>query len=429
MDQTLMSMPQFQHFNQPLAPQGVQATFNATMVASQLPKILAYSQAPQGNVMLYESNKTTLLLVLPPGMSVTLGNGIKMSDTPLPIPGGIFKTGYCFYKNQSEQLAELDKMLGPVWRDQLSEPLPPPIIKKEPVLLARTTINFNGHQFPASLWEYSDKSLAIFAPMDFSNGNEKLMKPQRSCACPDSPSGKADGYMVWKSTSSMVNFAKQHFNVPFETMYTKSPPVHSAPVITQREPVILETKNFMFNGQQVTMDFVECSPLALTLFPTPMIQLDGFDMKELYHPNGTKRPGYLLAKSQKDKIIMIQNYFGLSELEGMYTMTEELPPRATINNGSSGVLVPTQTQGRGFSDLSINSFDDIPLSTLLRLIKVKLEASVGVVNKNEISGQVLIYGDEEKVNSDAAILEEMETSIQVKCGNKMAIFLIPTDVQ
>lgn len=429
MDQSLMSMSQFAHMNLPPIPQGVQTKFNATMTVSALPKILAYSQCDQGNVMLYESNKTTLLLVLPPGMSITIP-GIKLSDRPLPIVGGE-KTGYVFSKFQPQQLEELDRMLGSEWKNQLSEPLPAPVIAKTPVLLCRTNIAYNGHQVPASLWEYSDKSLVVFAPMDFSGGNDKLMKPFNPLVCPDLPPkpdgkpGSCSGYMIYKGTPNMVNFAKQHFQVPFETMYTKSPPVHLTPIAVQREPVILETKAFLFNNQQVTMEFVESSPLALAMFPSPMIALDGFDMKELYHPCGTKRPGYLIAKSQKDKITMIQQYFGLSDLESMYTMTEEVSARATAIQP----LPVGSAQSKGFSDLSINSFDDIPLSTLLRLIQVKLKASVGVVNKNEISGQVLIYGDGAKVDADAAFLDDMETSIQVICGDKMAVFLIPTSVQ
>jgi hypothetical protein len=422
MDSSLMSLPQFSHMNTPSIPQELQTTFNATMVQSQLPKVLAYSSAPQGNVMLYESNKTTLLLVLPPGLSITIGNGVRITDTPLPIPGGIFKTGYVFYKNNQEQLLELDKILGTNWREQLSEPLPAPIVKKEPVLLARNTISYNGHIFPASLWEYSDKSLVVFAPMDFSGGNDKLMKPWKGFVCPDSPSGKSDGWMIYKGTQNMINFAKTHFPVPFDTMYTKSQPVVQAPIIEKREPIVIETKAFMFNEQQVTMEFVELSPLAIALFPSPMIQLEGFDLKELFHPTGGKRPGYLLAKSMKDKI---------SDLESMYTMVEEAPVRANVIQQASGVLpnmVQGQIQGKGFSDLSINSFDDIPISTLLRLIKNKLKVSTGVVNKNEISGQVLIYGDEEKVTADAAFLDEMEINIQIKCENKSAILLVPVGV-
>lgn len=415
MDASLLAMPQFQNFNIQQPPTSVQTKFNGTLVASSLPKILAYSNTEQGNVMLYESNNTSLLLVLPPGLSISIPN-VKFSDTPLPIPGNMFKAGYVFYKNQPEQLAELDKLLSPSWREQLSGPLPQPIVKKEPFLLARATINYNGHQFPASLWEYSDKSLVIFAPMDFSGGNDKLMKPWRGFVCPDSPSGKSDGYMIYKNTPAMVNFAKQYFNVPFETMYTKSPPVATAPMVKKSEPNLFETKFFMFNNEQVKMEFVEISSLAIALFPTPMIFLDGFNMQELYHPNGNKIPGYLIPKSQKDKITMIQNYFGLSDIESMYIMKEEVSQRSTIVQQQSNV-------GSKFSDLSINSFDDIPISTLIRLLKAKLDASGEIINKNEVTGQILIYGDTDKVIADAQILDEMKTEIEIKCGSKMAILL------
>lgn len=419
-----MDMPQFQRLNMPIAPQGVQATFNGTMTQAILPKILAYSQVSQGNVMLYESNKTTLLLVLPPGLSITIPN-VKLSERPLPIVGGE-KNGFAFYKNRPDQLSELDKIIGTVWRDQLSEPLPIPPVTKTPELLCRNNILYNGHQFSASLWEYSEKSLAIFAPMDFSGGNEKLMKPFSPLICPDLPvqpngkPGACSGFMIYKNTRDMINFAKQFFPIPFESMYKKSvPPIaQTIPVTKQYEPTLIETKSFMFNGQQIFMEFIELSPFAIALFPTPMIPLDGFDMKELYHPTGNKRPGYLVAKSQKDKINLIQTFFGLSNLEDMYTLFEEVSARADINQ-------QTTTQ-KSFSDLSINSFDDIPISTLLRLIQNKLKTSNDVTSKNEISGQILIYGDEDKVNLTAANLDEMETSIQVKVGTKMAVFLIPT---
>jgi hypothetical protein len=421
MDQTLFDMPQFKSFTQAPLPENVKTTINTSiMTTSVLPKILAYSQTEFGNVILYESTKVSLLLILPNGMSLN-NSIIKMSTSPLPIVGGE-RNGLVIYKNRPDQLEVLDNFFnGQAWRNELSEPLPVVAPKKEPFLLCKNKIIANGHQFEASLWEYSDKSLAIFSPLDFSNGNDKLMKPFHKLVCPDtnfSATGHSSGWMIFKNNTTMINFAKQHFPIQFETMYTKSSPIKILVPVQERQPEIIETKQIMVGDMTVTMEFAEYSPLSIALFPSPMIQIPGFDLKDnLKHPNGSNRAGYICPKSDKIKINTLEKYFGIENLENLYTMTEEISTR------SSGFEKTTSAVTNGLSDLGIKDFSEIPVSTLLRLLSNKLMESSEFYEKNEVIGDILIYGDKDKVNDKAGFYDDMETKIQVICGNKMAVIL------
>lgn len=420
-----LSLPQFSRFQNPSIQEST--PINIALTKAKTPNILAYSQNEFGNIYLHEVNHLVILLCVPPGLELPFSKevNIRMSEKTYPTEQGE-KTGYVFYKNNQSHMNKLDEIFRPTWRDRLSEPLPTPKESKTPVLMMRKDILFNGEIVPASLWEYSDVSLVVFTPRDFSNGNPKLMKPFHKFVCPDSPSGYSPGYGVYKNNSAMIDFAKKLFEFPdLETKYVKSQPKTYTPVAVQKEPhFIFRDISFNSGFSTHTMDIIEISPLAITIFPSPILMINDFQSyykDSLYHPTKGKQPGYLIPKSRNDLITILENFFQLDKLEGFYTMTQE---EAQVIAPPPGSMPLGPNQAKDMSNAGINSFSDIPISTLLRLLEDKLKNSGPISNKEEFK-RLLIFGDADKVISEVASFDEMTTSIEVKCGDKMAVFLDP----
>lgn len=415
MDTTTMSYPGYSSS----MPQPVQ--FGGSIVQSVLPKVLTFASVESGNVVLYEINKLSILLTLPPGMELPTTSGIVKSDKKFPTPHGD-KSGYLFYKNNASHIETLNKLFnGDVWQNELSEPLPQPVIPKDPSLLVRKAIMYNGRTMDISVWEYSDKSLAVFTPMDFSGGNDRLLKPCRGLACTDSPNGKCDGYLIFKNNTGMISFLKQFIpDVNFEAMYKKSiPPTSSSSTSIPREPQLLETKQIMLNGQEFNLEFYEYSELSVVLFPSPMISL-GTDYKQtdnLKHPIQGSRPGYTIPKSNVVAIESVCKYFGFSNIETLYTMKPEPPSRSVAMSSTI-----TQQQSN-LADMSIKTFDDIPIESLTTILRRKLVTSTGITCKEMLGDKFLVYGDEESVNEKISEMDDMSISIEIKLSGKYLVLL------
>lgn len=397
--------------------------FGGSIVQSVLPKVLTFASAESGNVVLYEINKLSILLTLPPGMELPHASGIVKSDKKFPTPHGD-KSGYLFYKNNASHIDTLNKLFnGDVWQKELSEPLPQPVVPKDPSLLVRKTIMYNGRTMDISVWEYSDKSLAVFSPMDFSGGNERMLKPCRGLACTDSPSGKCDGYLIFKNNVGMISFLKQFIpDVNFEAMYKKSiPPSSSSSSYSSipKEPQLLETKQIMLNGQEFNLEFYEYSELSVVLFPTPMISLGG-DYRQtdnLKHPTQGPRSGYTIAKANLGSIESVCKYFGFSNIETLYTMKPEVAARSVA---MSNTTVPQQSN---LADMSIKTFDDIPIESLTTILRRKLVTSTGITCKEMLGDKFLVYGDEESVNDKISEMDDMSISIEIKLSGKYLVLL------
>lgn len=410
-------------------------SFGGTLVAAALPKVLTIRDSGNGNVVLYEITKATILLTLPQGMELPSSVGIPKGDKPLPTPHGN-KTGYVFYKNRSDHISKLNDLLnGPDWQKELSEPLPPPVVAKEPVLLVKRVINFEGRSFEVSLWEYSDKCLTVFCPVDISKGNDKLLKPWRSLTCPDSPSGKADGYMCFKNNSIMINFMKQVFpDVPFESMYTKSPAVMATKISQQREPQIIESKQFMSGDVTFVLDLVEYSESSIVLFPTPMFALQGMQQNDsVKHPTQGVRPGFVIPKANTQVIDTLKSFFGFSSnLESLYVMTEEVS-RGVAIIPPAGLLPPGPGQNvssisNGLADMSMKSLDDIPIETLVRILRTKLTNVKELTSKNLIGEKLMFYGEETEISSKIEENDHLSIAIEIKCGTKSLVVLENNDM-
>lgn len=391
--------------------------FGGAVVASALPKTLAFAGSETGNVFLYEVTKTTMLLSLPTGMELPSSSGFVKGPKPFTTPHGE-KTGYVFYKNKPDQINKLNEMFrGSDWQKELSEPLPPPTVAKEPILLVKKTVFWEGRSFDVSVFEYSEKTLAIFTPVDITKGNDKLLKPQHSMVCPGSPSGKANGYMCFKNNVQMVNFVKSFLpDVPFETMYTKSTPLASAQIQKQRDPQLLESKQFMSGDNQFTLDLVEYTEASIALFPSPLFNLDGMQLSQnIIHPTQGPRPGYIIPKGNIHLINTMKSYFGFSNIEDMYSMTEE--STRSIDHVSQTTAVSQ------LADMSIKSFDDIPIETLVRILKTKLSESPAIISKELLGDKIIIYGNDTDVNDKVSEMDHLSTVIEIKCGSKTLFIL------
>lgn len=408
MNPSMMAIPQYAQMSQIPAQQ---SSFTGTVVASSLPKVLTFASTPQGNVVLYEVTKILILLVSPPGMEITI-NDIKRDSKMYPTPHGE-KSGYVFYKNNASHMQTLDNLFqGPGWRKELSEPLPEPVAPKDPVFICEKIVNWEGKQFNLLLEEYSDKSLTVFVPIDITKGDDKLLKPWKSLACTKAPGGKANGYLCYKNNQHMINFLKSIIpDVPFETMYKKSPAITAAEVKKQVDPQFLEKKQFFYENITFNVEFYEYSALAIALFPEPVFNIPGCQLTpNLNHPTKGQTSGYIIAKANKQVIDMIKGYFHFDNLESLYTITDE-PAR--------GSIISTVTQPNALSNLSISSFDDIPIETLIRILKNKIDSTTSVVTKELLGGDILLYGNRTEVEESMEIYSEGTVKFQVISGEKI----------
>lgn len=403
---SFMSIPQFSNMNEVNTPT---ANFSGQLVASSLPKLLIFSQTDKGNVCLYEVTELIILLVVPSGMELNIPD-VKKSDKLYKTPHGD-KSGYVFYKNNSKHVETIDNLFNDRnWRNELSKPLPDPVAPKDPYLLCERYILFKGNNIQFGLFEYSEKSLAFFVSQDITEGNERLGKFWRGLA---HPSGKKDGYLVYKNNVQMINFLKSIIpDVPFETMYTKSQALTNINKIDkQRDPQFLDTKQFMHDNITFFVDFFEYSEVSIAIFPTPMIAIPGLQLStNLINPKVGKSDGYIVAKSNKPVMDMLKNFFRFDNIESLYTMVQETPRSSQVITQNSQINAPSNV---------INSFDDIPIDTLVRILSTKLSSSSEFTSKELLGNKILIYGNNDKVNENLEIYSEAHIEFTCNIDNKI----------
>ena len=408
MNSSMMAIPQYSAMTQVPTQQ---SGFSGTVVASSLPKVLTFATVAQGNVVLYEVTKLVILLVPPSGMEITITD-VKRDSKMYTTPHGE-KNGYVFYKNNPKHMEVIDNLFqGPGWRANLSEPLPEPVIPKDPIFICEKNVMWEGKQFNFLLEEYSDKSLTVFVPVDITKGDDKLLKPCRSLVCTKAPGGKANGYLCYKSNAAMINFVKSFIpDIPFETMYKKSTPVAVTEVRKQADPQFLETKQFFYESNNFSVEFFEYSPLAIAVFPTPIFNIPGCQLTpNLNHPSKGQSNGYIIAKGNRQVIDMIKTFFHFENLETLYTMTDE-PARSLPQ------AIPS-AGGGALSNLGLSSFDDIPIETLVRLLKNKLDSSSSLNTKELIGGDILLYGPKEVVNESIELYSDGTVTFTITTGDK-----------
>lgn len=409
--------------------QGLPQASSFNLSLSQKPKygaVLAYAQQGDINIFLYDVSELTIMLSIPQTMNVSFTpkenikhSGAKKFQT---IHGE--KDGFLLYKNNQTHLDKIDQMFpNSGWRANLVEALPAVKVAADPVLMIKAVIYHNGENVPASLYEYSDKTLVVFAARDLA-GDPKIMKWWSRYVCPDAPSGYSDGYGVFKNNQQAVNFLKQIFRFPeLESRYVKSPAIQSAPVQTVRSNHFIQNKQVMFGPTNHLVDVVENGPFSVVVFFDPPINIQGFEQNlknELNHPVKGKFPGYLISKSRKDMITWLETSFGLNNFESNYIIEEETSQRQSavpVATTAAGTVQNSQHVSSAISNLS-----DIPIETLLRLLTEKIKQTT-FFNKGTIDGKVIIFGENQTVEETAANLDDMATELEIKYGDRSLVML------
>lgn len=406
--------------------------FNLDVGKSSQGNVIAYSSLSNGgNVYLYDVAPLSILLCLPPGIDPKFSpsENIKLSPKAFTTIHGE-KNGYVFYKNNATHVTKLDIIFpGSNWREKLSSSLPEPKESKVPVFMTRANILHNGENVPASLYEYSDKQLVVFAARDLA-GDKNILSYWQRFVCPEAPSGYSEGYSAWKNNPRAINFLRQIFNFnDLESKYVKSQPKTSVPIQVQGKPnVIFENKQIAYGTNTYLMDVIETSPLAICIFFNPPLGLSGFEnnwKNDLNHPTKGKIGGFMLPKSRTDMIGWIEQTFQLDKFEGFYLLTDEPSARATAIISQPGSMSAGPDNSNIMSNMGISSLADIPVSTLLRLLVDKIKSTTTFINKSDVGGKLLLMGDASEVLDNAANNDDMATEIDVIYEGKRAILLKP----
>lgn len=431
MDQlhAVQNQPQDQIINTGLPKESI---FNLqTIVKKPYGNVLAFcSGGNSGNVFLYDVSDLTILLVLPNSISLNFTKEERITHsgekTFLTMHGQ--KAGYLLYKNNQTHLSKIDSMFPDSnWRDNLLNPLPAVKVTATPVLMQKAVIYHNGENVPASLYEYSDKQLVVFAARDLA-GDKNILSPFHKFVCPESPSGYSEGYSAWKNNTRSINFLKQIFKLPdLEAKYVKSIPVRTTQtqIVPKHNHFIIGQK-VMYGTNTLSLDVVEISPLAITIFFDPPMGIPGFEENwnnNITNPTNKSKGGFMIPKSRNDMISWFEQTFLLDKFEDRYELTEEESQRATGSvQSSTDNNTNVNTVTNSLSNMSLSSMSDLPVNTLLRLLIDKIK-STEYYNKADIGGKVLIIGSNNQAIADAANLDDMETEIEVIYGDKRAIML------
>ena len=404
------------------APQTVQAVqFGADVSKGALPKLIAMAEAPGGNINLYEATKLVILMVTNPANMVISLPGIRRSDKTYDTPHGP-KSGYVFYKNQADHIKLLDQLFpGSGWQDQLVEKAPEPTEKKTPELLWSGNINYSGRICTFYLYEYSDKSLAVFTPIDLS----QVLVPFK-LICPHGGGTSQPGYNAYKNKADHIKFIKSLIpTVDFEAMYKKSAPKVAGPSGPSgpsggkvvRDPIRIFYHDFIWNGSNFSIEVVEYSESSIAVFNTPMFEIPGLQRtSNLKHPQQGPRDGMIIAKGNKSQLDILKNYIGKPDLESLFVMEPETSSTRGSMFGNSTLPSGSNDVASMVSDMRPRTYEDIPVDTLIRILRTKLEKMDVLEVKELIGGDVMLSGTEEQVNAQKELYIDAEISIEVNSG-------------
>lgn len=416
-----------QNYTQPqtYAPAPPKSTFNGNFTQNQLPKTLTFAETPSGNVFLYEVKPLTILLVTPPSMVIP---NFKVSNEQFMTPDGA-RNGIVFYKNNSTHVKALDSMFGESWKANLAVALPDPKEEKSPILLWNGTINNGSITF--YLYEYSDKCLVAFTPAQLDSNQVKFC---RNLACPHSPSGKCDGWLIYKSPGNHHNYLRSLIgNVDYESKYTKSKatvaavPINGIPTnsvvaaTVDKEPMIIYENKILneSSGIETQIEIYEYSPTSIVLFLTPHALIGGLqEGNNLNHPKQGRRPGFTIAKKYAPSINLICDMFRITDLASRYTMEEvaqsTIDPRLNQQQSAMANSLSNITQPP--------SINDLPIETLAKSLMSKLSVVTTMESRNMIGGNVMYYGPFETVSDTIDLLGTYEIILDVKSnGNRLCI--------
>uniref|UniRef100_A0A6C0BDA9 Uncharacterized protein n=1 Tax=viral metagenome TaxID=1070528 RepID=A0A6C0BDA9_9ZZZZ len=399
--------------------------FGVDIKSSGIPKLIALAEAPGGNIQLYEVTKLVILMVTNPSNMVINIPSIRRNDKSYDTPQGP-KSGYVFYKNQADHISTLDQLFpGSDWRTQLIEPLPDVAKEKKPDLLWSGNLNYGGRNCSFYLYEYSDKSLTVFSPIDFSQS----LKPWSGLKCPHVDSGKQNGYLAYKNSQDHMNYLKGLLpGVDFEALYKQSQPkVGGAPVSIKRDPIQIFEHEFMYNGSNFKIEIFEYSDVSIAVFTTPLFDFCDFRRtNNILHPNQGPREGVIIAKNNKADFDKLKGFIGKQDLESLFVMEPEKSDRGSMFGTKSSVLSGGNSiSSSTITEMKPRSYEDIPIDTLVRILRSKINNLSALETKTLVGDEVMISGLSDEVDKQKELYTDATISIEIRVGDR-SISIIKT---
>ncbi len=394
--------------------------FGGELKAGKLPKLIAIAEAPNnGNIHLYEITKASILMVTNPQNMIINLQGLIRTDKSYDTPHGP-KTGYIFYKNRPEHLNMIDQLFpGSDWKEQLVEAIPPPQEKKDPVLIWNDFLNYGNINHSTYLYEYSDKSLALFTTVELGD-----QLPKCKLQCPHL--GKSEmGYSVWKNKVEHINFLKNVLKIPvdFESKYVKSVPKTTKVDKVEKEPIRIFYHPFEYNGVSYEIEVYEYTELSVAVFTTPMFPISGLTVTEnLTHPTQGRRTGMIISKQNDAHMTILKNYINKHDLETLYVMEPKKSSRGDIMN-SFGPVTSSNTSEENEQGKP-RSYEDIPFDTLVRLLRVNLlKESDEACVKDLIGNEIMIIGEKTQVEDKLELYIDAKIKVELTIENKKLVII------
>ena len=143
----------------------------------------------------------------------------------------------------------------------------------------------------------------------------------------------------------------------------------------------------------------------------------------LKHPQQGSREGFSIGKANKAQLDILKNYIGKSDLESLFVMEPEKSARSSMfgNTGSSEI-------SSTISNVKPRTYEDIPIETLVSILRSKLEKIETLDIKQLIGGDIMLLGTEEQVNNQKELYTEGSITIEVIANGKCITIIKTTDL-
>ena len=290
--------------------------------------------------------------------------------------------------------------------------------------------NIDGVSEQLILLEVTQYNLAVVAPDNviLFNGAAKL-----DYVTLPNTNNKRKAFIIQKNNPVLIREVCRLFNDTTwksECLFTPEEKDDSLPAI------LMSFTNMGMVGPY-EVDVVEYSAKAIVLFSTNPDELksklpDDFKANNFTYIDGSKRRGFMLAKSSK--IMSDLKKFVGKDFEPDYKVPvngAKSSPAMTGYGKSTGNTYNQSSLGPGQS-VAAPSFT--PLATVSQVVKTtikddvisllgKLKEVTGVDIKEVLSNTSIVYGEVEKVNDLLATYEKYETLLKVEVGNKQLHYI------
>lgn len=282
-------------------------------------------------------------------------------------------SGYVFFKKTKSHIDKLDELFDNEWRKELKEPLPE-IEERNPDLLWEGEIN-GKH---AELYDYTDKSIALFTDEDFSQFvSAKLWMSNRYT---HPTRGKVPAYCIGKRGKG-IDEVRKLVPINFGMKYTKSPPISTIPIEGSAGPMMIDQRNIELEDVVYEMTVYDYTKESFAVFFSPDIEFNekGLMRNENLSINGKKIPGYTFSKSNQT----------------IKDLMDELAP-GIILEVSKPTVIEDPTLVASIPAVKEENIEDIILKLLGKLSKVPDNK----ITKIETKGKLVMYGNIAKLEDE-----------------------------